>query len=81
MRPSPIPQRCTPFFDSLRKRRPLGENIHCINVDFRDTVNKNYWTWFWHYKFGNCYIFNPKVIRGVQRKGLKAFRSGISHGQ
>ncbi|KAL9986112.1 hypothetical protein ACROYT_G000192 [Oculina patagonica] len=41
-----------------------------------------FWTKFWHYKFGNCFIFNSgrKLDNGTKPRVLKSSKPGLSHG-
>ncbi|KAK3725318.1 hypothetical protein QZH41_012013 [Actinostola sp. cb2023] len=69
------------------KLAPLGHQFSSMirscrykGVNCRNFTAGMYWSTFWHYKYGNCYTFNPKLIDGSVRKGLIASKPGPSHG-
>ncbi|KXJ19628.1 Amiloride-sensitive sodium channel subunit beta [Exaiptasia diaphana] len=51
------------------------QGVHCTNL-----TKKSFWSSFWHYKYGNCFTFNPKVINGEEQKGLTTAKTGPSDG-
>ncbi|XP_073243066.1 epithelial sodium channel subunit alpha-like [Porites lutea] len=49
--------------------------IQCSNFTDR------FWSKYWHYKYGNCYVFNSELTSsGVKRKLLISNKAGPSHG-
>ncbi|KAK3722859.1 hypothetical protein QZH41_020444, partial [Actinostola sp. cb2023] len=49
------------------------KGVNCRNF-------KKYWTQFWHYKYGNCFMFNRYISKGKQLKGATASKSGPLYG-
>ena len=40
-----------------------------------------FWTTFWHYKYGNCFVFNSGEVDGVKVYPLKSNNPGPSQGE
>ncbi|KAJ7375233.1 ligand-gated sodium channel [Desmophyllum pertusum] len=64
----------------------LGHNFDemLLSCTFRGMSCRNYtewfWTTFWHYKYGNCFVFNSGEVDGVKVYPLKSNNPGPSQG-
>ena len=58
--------------------------VMCIKL-YRFTFFRNYSTWFWtsfwHYKYGNCFVFNSGEVHGVAVNVFKSNHPGPSEGR
>ena len=49
---------------------------------FSSNFSSVYWTSFWHYAYGNCYVFNSGQDKiGKKAPVLKSNKPGPSHGK
>ena len=59
----------------------------CLNTKWSFLCFSNYtekfWATFWHYKYGNCYVFNSGLTSsaGTTKSVLKSNKAGPSHGE
>lgn len=52
-----------------------------IYAVFSFSNNTDYWTSYWHYKYGNCFVFNSgKNLFNQKKSTLKSNKPGPSHG-
>ena len=54
-------------------------NLFLFFACFRNYTTWN-WTSFWHYKYGNCFVFNGGQVNGVPVDILRSNNRGPSEG-
>ena len=52
-----------------------------FTVVFVRNYTTSFWTSFWHYKYGNCFVFNRGEVNGVEVEILKSNNPGPSQGE
>ena len=66
------------FFPILKGNLTLS----CIFFLLLSNFTDRFWSKYWHYKYGNCYVFNNELTSsGAKRKLLISNKAGPSHGE
>lgn len=74
-----------------KKQVSQEQEYHAIRLCYlRSTCSYSYscfrnytawnWTSFWHYKYGNCFVFNGGQVNGVPVEILRSNNRGPSEG-